>query len=71
MQERTDRAYIGDGVYVSFDGWNIWLETERDDQLHSIAIEPPVLEALNDYFVGIKRKYQRKENPDAANADDH
>ena len=42
--------YIGDGVYVSFDGYHIWLKTQREEgEWHTIALEPSVLEALNRY----------------------
>jgi len=27
--DMANQTYIGDGVYVSFDGWQIWLRTER------------------------------------------
>ena len=40
------KVYIGDGVYASHDGYHIWLTTERDGGEHSIALEPPVLDAL-------------------------
>jgi hypothetical protein len=60
MQDRTDRSYIGDGVYCSFDGYHVWLECERDDQTHSIALEPAVLGNLEIYVMGLKRKYGKK-----------
>jgi hypothetical protein len=55
---RTDRAYLGDGVYASFDGYQVWLTAERDDQTHEIAIEPPVFANLEVYMMGLKRKYR-------------
>lgn len=46
----TNKEYIGDGVYVSFDGYQLWLETEREfGQKHYIALEPEVFKALCDY----------------------
>lgn len=38
--------YLGDGVYVSFDGYNIWLRTQQGTE---IALEPAVFRALVRY----------------------
>jgi len=57
----TDQEYIGDGVYASFDGYHIWLRTERDDVVHTIALEPQVLEALVTYRHRLIEKYMRKD----------
>jgi hypothetical protein len=42
--------YIGDGVYASFDGWHVWLRTERDGALHAIALEPLVFDSLLQFY---------------------
>lgn len=42
----THRIYLGDGVYASFDGYQIWLRTLEGN---SIALEPSVYHALIDY----------------------
>lgn len=39
-------TYLGDGVYASFDGYQIWLRTERENGVHEIALEPPVAKAF-------------------------
>jgi hypothetical protein len=39
-------TYIGDGVYVSFDGWGIWLRTPRETGEHRIALDPDNFRAL-------------------------
>ncbi len=39
--------YIGDGVYVTFDGYHIWLDLRGQDSTTRIALEPAVLDALN------------------------
>jgi hypothetical protein len=39
-------SYIGDGVYVSFDGWYVWLYTDRENGRHKIALEPAVFDKL-------------------------
>jgi hypothetical protein len=48
--EKIAPRYIGDGVYASFDGWHIWLEVEREDGTHKIALEPEVFSELVRYF---------------------
>ena len=40
------REYLGDGVYATFDGYQIWLTTQEG---MSIAIEPAVYGALRNY----------------------
>lgn len=40
--------YIGDGVYVSFDGYQIWLSANHHDN-EVIALEPAVMGRLVDY----------------------
>lgn len=45
----TDAEYLGDGVYASFDGWQIWLTTTRENGTHTIAIEPITLDRLLAY----------------------
>lgn len=42
-------TYLGDGVYASFDGYQIWLRAERENGWHRIALEPPVVTALVAY----------------------
>jgi hypothetical protein len=51
-----NEMYLGDGVYASFDGYQIWLSTERDGRSHKIAIEPEVLHAINAYEKHIRDK---------------
>jgi hypothetical protein len=51
------RSYIGDGVYATFDGSNIWLITEREDGPHRIALEPAVLASLVDYVSRLREHF--------------
>jgi hypothetical protein len=44
------RAYLGDGVYIGHDGWQLWLLTERDDGLHRVALDQQVQHALLTYL---------------------
>jgi hypothetical protein len=41
-------SYLGDGVYASFDGFQIWLAVNRPDN-KQVALEPQVLQALMTY----------------------
>jgi hypothetical protein len=51
--------YLGDGVYASFDGYQIWLRTPRHGGVHEIALEPEVFEALLQYQQDLTRTKAR------------
>jgi hypothetical protein len=57
--------YLGDGVYATFDGWYIWLKTERDDGgatvTHRIALDPSGFEALLEYQRDLARERYKGE----------
>jgi hypothetical protein len=41
MQAAMNKAYLGDGCYVSFDGYALWLTTENGISAQStICLEP-------------------------------
>jgi hypothetical protein len=42
-------TYLGDGVYASYDGFQIWLRTPREEGDHRIALEPEVLARFLEY----------------------
>lgn len=42
------QSYLGDGVYASFDGYQIWLAVNQHTN-KVVALEPPVFRALIDY----------------------
>ena len=44
------KDYIGDGVYVEFDGYGVWLRANSPDSDKEVYLEPSVLEALNRFF---------------------
>jgi hypothetical protein len=48
--------YLGDGVYASFDGYQIWLAA-NDHNNKVIALEPAVINALMEYKTMIENKY--------------
>ncbi len=41
-------AHLGDGVYASYDGYQIWLAA-NDHRNKVVALEPSVMMALIDY----------------------
>jgi hypothetical protein len=47
--------YLGDGVYASFDGYQIWLAANHPDN-RVIALEPMVFEALLRYQKDLLRE---------------
>lgn len=42
--------YLGDGVYAGCDGYHVWLLTERDGRVESIALDKQVRAALAGYL---------------------
>lgn len=44
-----NETYLGDGVYASFDGWQIWLRAPREGGDHRVALEPEVYASLVAY----------------------
>jgi hypothetical protein len=55
LPECNAETYIGDGVYVSFDGWQVWLRAPREEGDHRIALEPEVYQSLHQWL----RRYPR------------
>jgi hypothetical protein len=56
--------YLGDSVYAGFDGYHVWLNTQNgypDDPRNAIALEPPVLEALNRYVSKLREHFANKQ----------
>ncbi len=49
--------YLGDSVYVGYDGYHIWLNTQNgypDDPRNAIALEPQVYAALLRWVENLK-----------------
>lgn len=57
---REGERYLGDGVYASFDGYQIWLRAPRERGDHEIALEPEVWRALVEYRNSLKGKGRDK-----------
>ena len=47
-------TYLGDGLYASFDGWQIQLRAPRPDGDHLIYLEPDVQAALLKFIESLK-----------------
>lgn len=48
--DKQNMEYIGDGVYVGHDGYQLWLTTGTHENIELVALEPKVLKNLNNYF---------------------
>ena len=51
--------YLGDGVYASFDGYQVWLAVNHHNN-KVVALDPHVFDQLVDYVEEIKRKLENK-----------
>lgn len=49
MKMDNNDKYIGDGVYASFDGHQIWLAV-NNHRNKVVALEPDVMEGLISYY---------------------
>ena len=55
MKMKSDLEYLGDGLYVSFDGYIIKLMTNIPDApTDTVYLDPAVLEAFMQYVTRIK-----------------
>lgn len=59
----TNQSYLGDGVYASFDGYQIWLRTDHQIWLstghgerNEIALEAAVFDALKRYVAELGKE---------------
>lgn len=52
-----NKQYLGDAVYIQFDGWNIILTTEDGiSETNSIYMEPEVVAAFGRYMVELREQ---------------
>lgn len=50
--EASNKAYIGDGVYVAFDGYSLILTAEDGVRAtNTIYLEPVVMDSLIEYYM--------------------
>lgn len=55
-----DESYLGDGLYATFDGWQMILRAPRDGGDHHVALEPETFKALIRFADHINAKYKVK-----------
>jgi hypothetical protein len=55
------KEYLGDGVYVSFDGYQIVLMTERAGHMDTIYLDNAVWRALFQYVERLKQEFLKAE----------
>jgi|HubBroStandDraft_6_1064221.scaffolds.fasta_scaffold00056_124 hypothetical protein len=49
-----DETYLGDGLYCSFDGFQIRLRAPRENDDHVVFLEPAVYNALVKYVADLR-----------------
>lgn len=54
--------YLGDGLYVSFDGWQFCLRAPRENGDHVVYLEPYAVKQFNDF---VKRSLASQDSRDA------
>ena len=50
----SDETYLGDGLYASFDGFQIKLRAPRLEGDHEVYLEPVVLAAFERYVAKLR-----------------
>jgi hypothetical protein len=61
-EDMEKETYLGDGLYVSFDGFGFWLRAPRPEGDHIVCLEPQILQAFNDFVVQIKSRGERNDH---------
>lgn len=51
---QTHETYLGDGLYASFDGWQITLRAPRDRGDHYICLDSATYTALLEFVAKIR-----------------
>ncbi len=52
-EQAKKEVYLGDGLYASFDGFQIWLRAPRIGGDHEVALAPGVFRNLIDFSKGL------------------
>ena len=55
--EQNKEIYLGDGLYASFDGWQINLRAPRGKDDHFVRLEPEVFDSLVRFAREVNIKY--------------
>lgn len=59
----TNETYLGDGLYASFDGFQIKLRAPRFEGDHEVYLEPSVLAAFERYVAELRARTAPSEEP--------
>lgn len=52
----THKAYLGDGLYVRYDGYQVWLTSENGiEVLDAVALDASTLLAFENWLKGLRR----------------
>ena len=55
-----DKEYLGDGVYLGHDGYQLWITTENGYEVtNAIAIEPNLIPQIQKYWDNLLEKYKK------------
>ena len=49
-------TYLGDGLYASFDGWQIRLYTERGNGVHEVFLDDATLARFESFVAEIRER---------------
>lgn len=60
----SSETYLGDGLYVSHDGWQFRLRAPRADGDHVVYMEPSVVDAFRQYVDHFYARVRAAENCD-------
>jgi hypothetical protein len=56
------KTYLGDGLYASFDGWDVELTTPRENGDHFVVLEPRVLDNFLVWIDSLKPKNEKEQD---------
>ena len=65
----VEKEYIGDGAYVQYDGYSLWLTTENGErETNRVCLDPRVLECFLEYIKRVEKAHmemntERKDIP--------
>jgi hypothetical protein len=58
MSSQLTEVYLGDGLYVSFDGFMITLRAPRRNEDHWVGLEPEVLHKFLEFCDQIRQRME-------------
>lgn len=58
-----DEVYLGDGLYASYDGWQVKLRAPRANGDHEVYLEPGVLVEFERYLAELRASLTTRREP--------